>query len=546
MNPKVAYFSAEIGLDESIPVYSGGLGILAGDTIKAMADLHVPLCAVTLLYKYGNFNQKIIDKRQQEEYETWDYKSILEDTKKEVVVNISGEDVRIRIWKYEYEGVTQHKIPIYFLDTNLEENSKWAQEVTDKVYIGDRIAQEIVLGIGGIRALTALGFGIEKYHMNEGHSVFLTLELFKTLGMKNGWEDGQVKSKCVFTTHTPVPAGHDKFSYEDIYDKLKGEEAIIPIHIRKLAGDEEFNTTKLALSFSHYTNAVSIKHAEITREMFPDFTISAITNGIHTKSWTCEFLSKLYDRWIPGWEKDASFLKRIFIVPNSELFETHLEAKRDFINYVNENSIIDVKLDPNVLTIGYARRFAAYKQADFIFKNLDNLRRLGKKVQFVFAGKAHSKDGLGKDILTRVLNFAEELKDDVSIAFLENYDMNIAKKMTSGVDLWLNTPIPYNEASGTSGMKAAANGVLHLSRLDGWAIEGFERNGGGFPIEEYCDFISKLEYKIIPMYYSKNKAAWIEEMKLAIGNAASYFNTHRMAKDYLDKAYNIKVERGNY
>ncbi len=538
---KIAYFSAEVGLNGEIKTYSGGLGILAGGTIKAMADLNVPFCAITLLYKNGYFKQKIENDSQIEVDDNWDYENILTDLNKQVKVNIKGQDITIKIWKYEYIGVTNHKIPIYFLDTNVESNPGWAKQLTEDLYDGERLSQEIILGIGGVRALNLLGHNIEKYHMNEGHSSFLTLELYKTLGEKNGWDDGQVKERCVFTTHTPIPAGHDKFKYEDIYDHFKGEKNIIPLHIKKLAGEHEFNTTKLAMSFSSYVNAVSRKHSEVTKDMFPEFTIDYITNGVHASAWVNSYLKEVLDRYIPGWQKDFTKLDQVFKIPNSDIYKAHLNAKKELVDFVNKNNVIDSKFKQDVLTIGFARRFIAYKDAELIFQNIDNLKRLGKQIQFVFSGKAHKKDGLGKDIMRRIIQKSRELKDYVSIAFLENYNFDVAKKLVAGCDLWLNTPIPFNEASGTSGMKAAINGCCHFSRLDGWAIESFEKNGGGFPICEYQDFITTLEYKIIPMFYAKDKSNWVAEMKLSIGNSGSYFNTHRMAREYVQKAYKLKL-----
>lgn len=538
---KIAYFSAEIGIDPKIKTYSGGLGILAGGTIKAMADLEVPFCAVTLLYKYGFFKQKIEDNYQHEYDDEWDYENILKDTGKETKVNIFGEDVYIKIWKYEYRGITGHVVPIYFLDTHLDKNPDWAIDLTNRLYCGDRISQEIVLGIGGLRAIKELNHSIEKYHMNEGHSSLLTLELYKMLGEEFGYSDENVKDRCIFTTHTPIPAGHDKFNYSEVHERLKGEVGIIPWHIKDLAGENQFNTTKLALSLSGYHNAVSKKHMEVSKQMFPDFDIDYITNGVELITWVNPFLEDVYNRYIPEWKKDNTLMKEVFKIPNSEIYKAHASAKKDMIKFVNNKNITGVTLDENRLTIGFARRFIEYKDALLIFKNLGTLRRLGKKVQFIFAGKSHSHDGIGKDIMKRIIEYSEELRNEVSIAFIENYDMEVAKKLVGGCDVWLNTPVPPNEASGTSGMKAAANGCIHFSRLDGWAIEAFEMNGGGFPISDYHDLIMTLEYKIIPMFYSKDKTSWTNEMKLAIGNSSSYFNTHRMAKEYVLKAYKMKL-----
>lgn len=540
---KVAYFSAEIGIDSHLKTYSGGLGILSGDTVKAMADLRFPLCAVTLLYKEGFFKQIIKDNIQTEVPDTWDYSKLLKDTNKETTVNICNTDIKVKIWETDYYGNSGHKVPIYFLDTDLETNPPWAQKITNKLYQGDRLHQEMVLGIAGVKALAVLGHKeIEKYHMNEGHSAFLTLQMYKYIGETTGWSDDQVKSKCVFTTHTPIPAGHDKFDYERIYETFHDDTKLIPWHIKKIAGEDQLNMTKLAMHFSSYINAVSKKHCEVTQEMFPNYNINYITNGVHCSSWASPYMTKVFDDHIKGWRDDNTKLKEIFSVENEVLLKAHQNAKNDLIQYANNNDIVGAKLKEDVLTIGFARRFIEYKDAELIFKNKANLKRIGKKVQFIFAGKTHSNDGIGKEIMKRIIENAKELIDDVQIAFLENYNIEIAKLMVSGCDLWLNTPIPPNEASGTSGMKAAVNGCLHFSRLDGWAIESFEMNGGGFPIAEYLDFIKDLEYQIMPMYYDKNRNMWAEEMKLSIGNSAAYFNTHRMCREYIQKAYKMKLD----
>lgn len=471
---KVAYFSAEVGLNEHIKTYSGGLGILAGDTIKAMADLEVPFCAMTLLYKYGFFKQEINDEDRQEELnDPWDYENILTDTGKQATLYIRNTLITLKIWKYEYTGESGHTVPIYFLDTHHKSNPDWAKELTEHLYVGDRIGQELVLGIGGYRALQALELdSIETYHMNEGHSAFLTLEMYRDLGVKTGtYEDAQVEEKCVFTTHTPIPAGHDKFEYSEFYSAIEGEKDLAPWHLKKLAGEDRLNMTKLALSLSRHTNAVSRRHAEVTREMFPGEEVDYVTNGIHSTTWASVHMKALFDNYIPGWRLDSTKLNEIFKVPNSEIFKAHQDAKNELVSHVNEVNVTGAKLNSKVLTIGFARRFIQYKDAELIFSNLDDLRRIGTKVQFIFAGKAHKNDGMGKEIMKRIIDKAKELKDDISIAFIENYNIGVAKKLVSGCDLWLNTPIPPNEASGTSGMKGALNGCSHFSKLDGWSIE---------------------------------------------------------------------------
>jgi starch phosphorylase len=545
MKKKIAYFTAEIGLNNSMKTFSGGLGILAGDTIKAMADLKVPLCAVTLLYKKGFFKQEIKNDYQNELEDEWDFLNILTDTKKSIFVNINGEEIKVKIWKYEQQGNSNYKIPIYYLDTDLNENPKWSQDITNRLYLGNRLHQEIVLGIGGVRALNELGENqIEKYHMNEGHSSFLTLELYRQHGEKTGnWDETNIRNKCIFTTHTPVPAGHDKFSYEEIHSAIKPETNLIPLQLKKLAGEDMFNTTKLAMSFSNHINAVAVKHGEVTKQMFPEYDIHSITNGIHTNTWAHNSMKELFDKYIPNWKNDSTQLKKAFSIPDKEILNAHKIAKKELIEYINKTNISGAKLKEDILTIGFARRFVRYKQADLIFENIEQLKKLKGKVQFIFSGKSHRNDGIGKGIMQRVIQKARELNGEIEIAFIENYDIEIAKKLISGCDLWLNTPILPLEASGTSGMKAAVNGCLHFSRLDGWAIESFEKNGGGFPITDKDDFFNTLEYKIIPKFYCNYSNQWVGEMKLAIGNAGSYFNTHRMAKEYIKLAYKMDYEK---
>ena len=542
MKKKIAYFSAEIGLNNTMKTFSGGLGILAGDTIKAMADLHVPICAVTLLYKKGFFKQQINNDYQNELEDDWDFQNILEDTSKKILVNIKGEDILVKIWKYEQKGIDGYNVPLYYLDTDLNENPEWAQDITNRLYLGNRLYQEIVLGIGGVRALQTVGEDkIEKFHMNEGHSSFLTLELYRQHGENTGhWDEHYVREQCIFTTHTPVPAGHDKFPYEEIFDAIRPQTNLIPLQLKKLAGEDMLNTTKLAMSFSNHINAVAVKHGEVTKTMFPEYEIHSITNGIHTNTWTHNEVKKLFDKYIPNWKTDSTQLKKAFQIPDKEILNAHKIAKQELIEFVNNENITGAKLKPEILTIGFARRFVRYKQADLIFENLSQLKNLKGKVQFIFSGKSHRNDGIGKGIMQRVIQKARELNGDIEIAFLENYDIEIAKKLIAGCDLWLNTPVLPLEASGTSGMKAAANGCLHFSRLDGWAIESFQKNGGGFPITDKDDFFNTLEFKIIPKYNCNYSNQWVGEMKLAIANAGSYFNTHRMAKEYVELAYKFK------
>ncbi len=534
----VAYFSAEIGINKDMKTYAGGLGVLAGDILKAAVDLKYPMCGVTLLYKKGFFKQEINLHNEQVEIEDkWDYESFLEDTKKEVKVNIDNRDVYIKIWCYWLKGL-DFKIPIFFLDTDLEKNNEEDRNITKQLYLGDRLKQELVLGVGGARALDELGIYPKKFHMNEGHSSFLTLRLYKKFGRIEGFNDEVVKKRCVFTTHTPIPAGHDKFSYKEFYKFLEGEEKdLIPWHLQKLAGEDMLNTTKLAMSFSNYINAVSRKHQQVTKSMFPKFEnkIDYITNGVHLRTWTSESFSKVFDK-LGNWNLNPEVLLNINNIPKNELIDAKKKNKKNLVEFLNENNIVGTRFKEDILTVGFARRFISYKNAEMIFEDLERLKGIGKKVQIVFSGKSHMKDSSGKRIITRILEYAEMLKDYITIGFIENYNMEVAKLLVSGVDIWLNTPIPPNEASGTSGMKASVNGTINVSTIDGWIIESFERGFGGFPISKSDDFYNLIEYKLIPMYYFDYENSWVNEMRLSIKNG-SYFNTIRVLKEYIKKGY---------
>ncbi|ODS34904.1 alpha-glucan phosphorylase [Candidatus Altiarchaeales archaeon WOR_SM1_SCG] len=559
---KIAYFSMEIAANFSIPTYSGGLGILAGDTIKSFADLKVPAVAVTLLYKKGLFYQKLDNEGSQEELPVeWDPEKCLRLLPQKVTVQIENKPVVIRAWQYDVSGVTEYCVPIIFLDSDLKENSEYHRGLTDHLYGGDeryRLAQEIILGIGGVRMLNELGYpDIKKYHMNEGHSSLLTLELLKNTRDQNeqeirkekdqitdyDYDYDAVRNLCVFTTHTPVAAGHDSFPYDLVEDVL-GD--FVPLNVLKMcAGENRLNMTLLALNLSKYTNGVAKKHGEVSRKMFPGYTIGAITNGVHSHTWTSESFRKLYDQHIPGWEKDNFILRHASRIPKHEIWEAHIEAKKKLIDYVNENN--GTKFDPGVFTIGFARRVTGYKRFDFIFSDIYRLLNIARnvgKIQIVFAGKAHFRDGHGRDMIKKMFDHFQQVKPNIKAVFLENYDAELGKLLTSGVDLWLNTPQKPNEASGTSGMKAAHNGVPSLSTLDGWWIEGFIDGVTGWAIEsdagtiqdEALDMYNKLEYIIIPMFY-KDREKWINIMQQSISVNASYFNTQRMVQEYILDAY---------
>jgi len=558
--PKIAYFSMEIGIHNDIPTYSGGLGVLAGDTIRAGADLKLPMVAVTLLTKKGYFIQELDEQgKQTERPVSWDPAKFMTLLPVKAAVQIEGRDVVVQAWQYNVESLTQGCIPIFFLDTDVPENAPEDREITHYLYGGDlayRLKQEIVLGIGGVRMLHELEFEIKKYHMNEGHSSLLTLELLNRFKRaiedvwdeKLVWDVGKVKDLCVFTTHTPIEAGHDNFPY-DLVLKIMGEP--IPLNVLKnLSGKENLNMTRLGLNLSEFINGVAKKHGEVSRNMFPGYEISAITNGVHTYTWTCDSFKRLYDKYLPGWANEPELFVRVGRIPDNEIWDAHMEAKKLLFNYVRENNGVD--MDTDILTIGFARRATAYKRADLIFSDLDRLEKMGTgKIQIIYAGKAHPKDDHGKKLIERIFSIKDRLRDKIKMVYLKNYDMDIALKMVSGVDIWLNTPLRPREASGTSGMKATHNGVMNFSVLDGWWIEGHIEGFTGWSIGpnptettlvdnldtlDADDCYNKLEQIIIPMFYNE-RHKWIRMMQNAIGKNAYYFNCHRMMRRYVTEAY---------
>jgi starch phosphorylase len=546
--PKIAYFSMEIGIDENIPAYSGGLGILAGDTIKSCADLNVPVVGVTLLSENGYFYQKIDDNGNQIElpirFDVANYLKLLPTIAR---VNIENRDVKIRAWYYKVKGVGGYIIPVFFLDSNIEGNSDWDRELTKYLYGGDqkyRLAQEIILGVGGVRMLRALGYStIDRYHMNEGHAALSTLELYN---LSNDVE--KVREQCVFTTHTPVGSGHDRFDLSFAKPMIGN---ILPEFILKdVTFENKLNMTKLALFFSHYVNGVAKKHGEVSRIMFPGYSIDSITNGVHSTTWVSEPFKRLFDKHMPGWKADPYILRSAFSISKSEIWNAHMSAKKVLIDFVNKN--YDVNMDSNNFTIGFARRQTAYKRADLLISEPERLEQIAKKfgsIQIIFAGKAHPKDQSGKDSIKNIFSVMNSIDNNVKIAFIHNYDIKIAKMMIAGVDLWLNTPRRPQEASGTSGMKAAHNGVPQFGTLDGWWLEGCIENITGWAIgpekaeeEESDDEIDrndlydKLENWIMPKFYS-DRDNWIRTMRSCIAVNASFFNTNRMIQQYVLNAY---------
>lgn len=548
--PKIAYFTMEIGLHEKIPTYSGGLGILAGDATKSAADLEVPFIAVTLLNHKGYFTQELTKDGQQSEHPVkWNPKKYLTPLPFMTEVHIHGRRVLIKPWLYTVKSTSgAAKVHVIFLDTDFKENILKDRQISHFLYGGDskyRLKQEIVLGVGGARILKTLGVDVKKYHMNEGHAAFLTLELLRM----NNFNLEETRKKCVFTTHTPVAAGHDHFDYKLAEEQM--EALVAPVLLRKLCGKENLNMTRLAFNMSNYVNGVAKRHREISEKMFPGYEIHAITNGVHSYTWTHPAFRKLYDKYLPGWEAEPELFIRASIIPNEEIWKARGRAKSELIDYVNSLTKVGMKKD--VLTIGFARRATSYKRHTLFFSDIARLKEIVKKfpLQIIFAGKAHPRDLGGKKIIREIFKNIKNLKGKIKIVYLPNYDIEMAKKLTSGCDVWLNTPERPMEASGTSGMKAAHNGVLNFSVLDGWWLEGFVEGVTGWSIgpgpdekikpaealkRELDDLYNKLEYTILPMYYNR-RDDWMNMMENSISKLAYYFNTHRMMRRYVLYAY---------
>jgi starch phosphorylase len=570
---KIAYFSMEVGLETDIPTYSGGLGVLAGDTIRSAAELNVPMAAVTLLHREGYFYQRLDENGvQTEEPVQWVVDDFLEPLDQIVTVELEDRQIKVKAWKYEVGShfakygemesqvnLGRRHVPVYFLDTDLPDNSDWDRTLTDHLYGGDtyyRLCQEIILGIGGVRMLRALGHNqIDRFHMNEGHAGFLTLELLREQCEGAGRESisdediEAVRSKCVFTTHTPVPAGQDKFPIQEVEKALKHHPCL---QVKDLiVQDETLNMTYLALTLSHYVNGVAKKHGEVSSHMYAPYRIDSITNGVHVATWTSEPFRDLFDKYIPGWREDNFNLRYALSIPGSEIWQAHIQAKRELIHYVNRET--NKGMDTDILTLGFARRAATYKRADLLLSDVERLKEVYSKAgpfQIIYAGKAHPKDQQGRELIQRIFQSINALNSDVKIAYLENYDIQLGKLMTSGVDIWVNTPMPPMEASGTSGMKAALNGVPSFSILDGWWIEGCIEGVTGWSIghdgrdaeaqrdtaQDASALFDKLESTIIPLYYNQPEQFHCI-MSHCIALNGSFFNTQRMVQQYVLKAY---------
>lgn len=582
---QIAYFSMEIAVDPAIPTYAGGLGVLAGDTLRSCADLSVPILAVTLVHRKGYLTQSFDSTGWQRELETsWKVEGHLTEIPQRAQVQIEQRIVVIRAWRYEIAGVSGFKVPVFFLDTDLPENTAWDRTLTHFLYGGDafyRLCQEIVLGLGGVRIIRELGYRhIGRFHMNEGHASLLTLELLAENARRagrtavTGPDIEAVKARCIFTTHTPVQAGHDRFSMALVAQVFSGRadgfidtsdvfSADLVRHVVQTTNGESplldvfsakntLNLTYLALNLSHYVNGVAKRHAEVSRGMFAEHPIDAITNGVYAASWAAPPLQELFDRRIPGWRSDNFTLRNAHGLAGGELWSAHVEAKRQLFDYIAHHQ--GPVLDLETLTLGFARRATPYKRAHLLLTDEARLRSIAAnvgKLQIIYGGKAHPNDYEGKEIIQSILRRKDALRPQIEIVYLENYDMQVARRVVAGVDVWVNTPLPPLEASGTSGMKAALNGVPSLSILDGWWVEGCIEGATGWSIgphdpldrpvgdrtaQDAASLYDKLEQVVAPLFY-RERDHFVDVMRHTIALNGSFFNTQRMVQQYVVKAY---------
>ncbi len=552
---RIAYLSMEIGIRPEMHTYAGGLGVLAGDVARSAADLELPMVFVTLASRQGYLRQEIDPEgRQVDHPDPWEPAAWATPLDAMVAVRIEGRPVWIRPWLHELTCPTGNTVPVVLLDTELEQNDIRDRPITSRLYGGgeaDRLKQEAVLGLGGERVLHALGFEIETYHLNEGHAAFLPLALLLRHRRDDGaprtggeiYDTDVVRAACVFTTHTPVEAGHDRFDYGDVR-RILGD-LIEPEELRRLAGEDRLNMTRLALNLSGYVNGVARRHAETARQLFPGYRMRAITNGVHVGQWTQPALARLYDEAIPGWRHEPEILIRADRLEDAAVRAAHAEARAALIEEVARRT--GRRLDPDRPILGFARRMTGYKRPDLLFSDVERLRAIGRRLPFqvVLAGKAHPNDGGGKDLIRQVAEHARALSDQVPVVFLPGYDMALASILVPGCDVWLNTPLPPLEASGTSGMKAALNGVLNLSVLDGWWVEACEEGVTGWAVDEpgqdgpethAARLYDKLERVVLPLFH-EDRTQWLWMMKQATARVGSLFNSQRMMRRYASEAY---------
>jgi starch phosphorylase len=552
---RVAYFSMEVALSNEMPTYAGGLGVLAADTLRSSADLEVPMVGVTLVHRRGYFRQEIREDWQVEHDAPWAPEHTLQAMDARVSVEIEGRTVLVRAWRYDVIGSSGHIVPVLLLDTDVADNRLDDRRLTDYLYGGDaryRLAQEIVLGIGGVRLLRAVGCaGLRTFHLNEGHAALAPLELLRAEDHADGWDFSRVRNRTVFTTHTPVASGHDQFD-PALTSRVLGD--IVPREVLQMLGSgDRLNMTHLALNLSHYVNGVALRHREVSRELFPQYEIHQITNGVHARTWTSPSFQELFDRSIPGWRNDPFMLHNALTLPINDVWQAHGRAKDSLIDLVFERT--GRRLQGDTLTVGFARRATAYKRPALVLSDLSRLHAIAKErpLQLIFAGKAHPQDDAGKDGIRAILRASRELGEDVPVVYLPEYDLKLALDLVAGVDLWLNTPLRPLEASGTSGMKAAINGVPSLSVLDGWWREGCVEGVTGWAIgpdsvspgekgaTDADDLYHKLRDMIAPLFYD-NRNGWVQVMRHCIALNGSFFQTHRMVRQYLAHAYSLETE----
>jgi len=603
--PMIAYFCAEFGIAECLPIYSGGLGVLAGDHLKSASELDIPLVGIGLLYQQGYFRQRLnADGWQLELFPRNDFHNLPVQVVRSQAGGVLAVDIDLpdRIAKAHVWKTQVGRITLYLLDTNVPENSPEDRHITAQLYGGDqemRIRQEIVLGIGGVRLLKALGYEPKVFHMNEGHSAFLSLERIRNLMVEKGvsFDEAReaVAASNVFTTHTPVPAGNDAFEpwlidkyFSHYWDQLdlSHDEFLALGRQNPTNKDEPMSLTVLALHLSAHRNGVSRLHGNVSRKLWSnvwpgvpvnEIPIVGITNGIHTRTWLSHEMASLYDRYLgPGWQEkpsDVDVWNAVTKIPDTELWRTHERRRERLVSFARLRlagqlvrrgagaaELADAKevLDPEALTIGFARRFATYKRANLILTDLDRLAKLlraeGRRVQIIFAGKAHPRDNPGKDLIRQIIHTARREPFYRSVVFLEDYDLNVARYLVQGVDVWLNTPLRPMEASGTSGMKVAANGGLNVSILDGWWAEGYAADvgwaiGAGETYDdlEYQNAVESqalydlLEKEIVPLFYDRGAdnlpRGWIAKMKATMGKLAPVYSSNRMVREYAEKLY---------
>lgn len=567
----IAYFSMEICLHERMPTYSGGLGVLAGDTLRSAADQSVPMVGITLLHRKGYFRQHIDSSGNQTESPVeWKPAALAEHLGIHAEIEIEGRPVRVEVWRYIIEGVSGWQVPVYLLDTSSPQNSEWDRTLTDTLYGGDsryRLCQEVVLGVGGVAVLEAINKGRygTLHHINEGHAALLTLRLLeRSREERSDWNGAvteeditRVRRDVVFTTHTPVPAGHDRFPL-DLARGVLGDERMALLE-GAMSGEGrpelfELNMTSLALRLSRAANAVSLRHADVSREMFPGASIDAITNGVHAATWVAAPFARLFDQHFPRWRFDNRYLRHAIGIPTEDMLDAHEETKQIMVDEVFRRT--RVRFDPGAFTIGFARRATPYKRADLIFSDVARLRAIARRhgpIQLVFAGKAHPHDEPGKDLIRRIFHAVDAGDDSVRVVYVEGYDMHLGKVLTTGVDLWLNNPMRPLEASGTSGMKSALNGVPSLSVLDGWWIEGHIEGVTGWsigddaatdadPAADVHELYYKLDKVILPLFHG-SQLEWAKVMRNAIALNGSFFNTQRMLLQYMQNAYDIPLTK---